>query len=143
MKGKLDDKSAPHVYMGYPATSEGYICLIPSTGRIIISIDVRFIEDDYLLNKLLSDDTSSMDLLTIDTQSMSIISPTNIEEYNILKEPDQSTNDSITERLSEELKENNLFPDIDDPVQGIDNPSIIIDNMDLSSTDIQNEIEGK
>lgn len=60
--------------MGYPANNEGYICLNPSNGRIIISRDVRFFEHDYSLNKLLSDNESSTKLPTSEYLSTSLIS---------------------------------------------------------------------
>lgn len=41
--------------MGYPATQDGYICLNPNNGYIVISKDI-FIEEDFKLNLLLAHD---------------------------------------------------------------------------------------
>lgn len=45
---KLADKSAPFTFMGYPMNSEGYICMDMKDGRIVISRDVRFIENQFV-----------------------------------------------------------------------------------------------
>lgn len=50
---KLDGKSTPCVFLGYPTNQDGYICYDPQNGKSYISRDVVFIETDFSLNLLL------------------------------------------------------------------------------------------
>lgn len=42
---KLDPKSTPCVFIGYPANHDSYLCLDPDSGKIYISRDVKFLEE--------------------------------------------------------------------------------------------------
>lgn len=56
---KLDWKSPPCVFLGYPTSLDGYLCLDPAFGKMYVSRDVKFIEANFSLNKSLFEDESS------------------------------------------------------------------------------------
>lgn len=66
-QGKLDGKSLPFVFLGYPVNYAGYICYDLVRRRSYISRDVRFIEHDFYLSELLysRDRTTSGDFTTV------------------------------------------------------------------------------
>ena len=43
---KLDDKSEKYVFVGYDSSSKGYKLYNPNSGKIVISRDVEFEEED-------------------------------------------------------------------------------------------------
>jgi hypothetical protein len=47
---KLQPRSTPCIFLGYPAFSKGYICLDPTTPRLYISRHVVFNETEFLPN---------------------------------------------------------------------------------------------
>jgi hypothetical protein len=47
---KLQPRSTPCIFLGYPAFSKGYICLDPTTHRLYISRHVVFNETEFLPN---------------------------------------------------------------------------------------------
>lgn len=44
---KFSPCSDSHVFLGYPCKYLGYICFNPLNGRVIVSKDVVFLEDDF------------------------------------------------------------------------------------------------
>lgn len=94
---------------------------------MIIFRDVRFLEHDYSLNKLLSDD----DLSTSENQNIPIVSIVKFEE-NITHQSnedssiDQSYNTSISNSM-----DNELLIEIDNPIYG--NMALIIPQQKLTN----------
>lgn len=43
---KLDSKAVQTIFVGYDAFSKAYRCFVPSTGKLIVSRDVKFIHKD-------------------------------------------------------------------------------------------------
>lgn len=50
-RGKVDIKFALYVFLGYPATSDGYIFLDPSNRKILLSCNIKFLKQDFTLNQ--------------------------------------------------------------------------------------------
>lgn len=46
--------SVPHVFIGYPDCVKGYLCFDPKSGKVIVSNDVLFMEDDFSQNAEIS-----------------------------------------------------------------------------------------
>jgi transposase InsO family protein len=46
-RSKLDDKSKRYIFIGYDSSSKGYKLYSPNSGKIVISRDVEFDEDDF------------------------------------------------------------------------------------------------
>jgi hypothetical protein len=44
---KLDDKSKRYIFIGYNSSSKGYKLYNPNSGKIVISRDVEFDEEDF------------------------------------------------------------------------------------------------
>lgn len=40
-------KLTPHIFMGYLAATDGFICFDPFGGRMVITRDVTFFESDF------------------------------------------------------------------------------------------------
>lgn len=58
MRRKLDDKARECIFIGYPEDSKAYRLLEKDTKRVVISRDVRFIEEDKEEGILMTLDTS-------------------------------------------------------------------------------------
>lgn len=63
---KLDRKSTPCIFVGYPVNQDGYMCLDPATNKTYISRYVRFDETKFSLNTLLH---KNYDEILLDPQS--------------------------------------------------------------------------
>ncbi|GJR41475.1 ribonuclease H-like domain-containing protein [Tanacetum coccineum] len=60
---KLEPRSTPCIFLGYPANHRGYQCLDLSSNKIIISRHVRFDEDVFPFETVTSSTTPSYDFL--------------------------------------------------------------------------------
>ncbi|GJZ68163.1 ribonuclease H-like domain-containing protein [Tanacetum coccineum] len=60
---KLEPRSTPCIFLGYPANHRGYRCLDLSSNKIIISRHVRFDEDVFPFETVTSSTTPSYDFL--------------------------------------------------------------------------------
>jgi len=55
-ENKLSPKSKPCVFLGYPRiprNQDGYLCYDPVDHKLYVSRDVRFVEGEFSLNRLL------------------------------------------------------------------------------------------
>lgn len=49
------ERSSPHIFLGYPDSVSGYLCYNLTNGKIILSRDVIFVENDFSESQRLSD----------------------------------------------------------------------------------------
>lgn len=70
---KLELKSAPCIFLGYPHKQDGYLSLVLHTHRLYSSTDVVFLEDDFTLNKLLWKDEGINEPEQVEVIPVSII----------------------------------------------------------------------
>nr|GEV19060.1 ribonuclease H-like domain-containing protein [Tanacetum cinerariifolium] len=61
---KLEPRSTPCIFLGYPSNHRGYRCLDLSSNKIIISRHVRFDEDIFSFGNVTSSTTPSYDFLS-------------------------------------------------------------------------------
>ncbi|GKC70542.1 ribonuclease H-like domain-containing protein [Tanacetum coccineum] len=60
---KLEPRSTPFIFLGYPANHRGYQCLDLASNKIIISRHVRFDEDVFPFRNVTSSNTPTYDFL--------------------------------------------------------------------------------
>lgn len=97
----MDEKFAPHIFLGYPASLDGYIYLDPRDQRVIVSHDVKFIEEDFAINHFLSDNDT--DLQNITSLVNKIVPPLTMSSQPQMDPPlafgDEDQNKNVITRL--------------------------------------------
>ena len=69
-RSKLDDKSKKHIFFGYDQRSKGYKLYNPTTGKVIVSRDVEFDEEDNW--RWSNEDKEKYDFLPFNTEDEQI-----------------------------------------------------------------------
>ncbi|GJZ61972.1 ribonuclease H-like domain-containing protein [Tanacetum coccineum] len=73
---KLEPRSTPCIFVGYPANHRGYRCLELVSNKIIISRHVRFDEDAFLFGNVMSSNKPTYDFLLPPIQNTTNVSTT-------------------------------------------------------------------
>lgn len=75
---KLDPRSHPCIFLGYCAGVKGYRCLNPITKRVYISRHVRFLENDFPYQTLVSHSSHNTSSIPSSFSSPSFVIPSSL-----------------------------------------------------------------
>lgn len=88
---KTLNRSAPHIFIGYPDNTNGYMCYNPISGNILTSHDVIFLEKDFSAITKLSMDNDDGDSTRLNIGSYPIGVNEEVSAGQSIREQSQST----------------------------------------------------